>query len=272
MYRTSSAYKEMMKRDLRERSYMYVFLGLVNRDAQENASITSDLLEISDSNVFDGTKFEVYYATAEEDFATADTYFVPEKSSQYTALNQGAISKDILGAITFTFDHTIDKFSGLTIDFGAVYPTEFSVTNGTQTGTYTNDTEGRYILQEEFLNSDYITITPISMVGGQQRMRIHSIMFGMGFQFVNDELLSTKRVCQIDHLSRELPKKTFEFTIDNLNQEWTMDNPDSYARSLEEKQIVQATYGRELDNGKIYKIPSLYMALSGWSSDHSTAI
>ena len=36
-------------------------------------------------------------------------------------------------------------------------------------------------------------------------------------------------------------------------------------------QIVQVTYGRELEDGSIYKIPSGYMALQSWSSNHTTA-
>lgn len=260
-----------MKQDLRDRSFLYVFLGLINREAQDSAEITSELTDYSDANIYESSKFEAYYATAEENFANDNTFFLPDEPHLYPTLNQGAVTQDILGAITFTFDKTIDKFGGLTLDFGDVYPTEFEITNGTQTYTYTPEYGGRYIAEGNFYNSDYITITPITMLGGQQRMRIHSVMFGIGFQFTNKDLISTKRVSEIDHLSRELPKKTFEFTISNYDQKWTMDNPNSYSRVLEEMQIVQATYGRELPDGSIYKIPSLYMALNSWNSDHSTA-
>ena len=271
MYRTSSAYKSEMKKDLRDRSYLYVFLGLINRDAQESADITSVLTDYSDKNIYESSKFEAYYATCEENFSDDNTFFMPDDPSLNLTLNQGAVSQDLLGAITFTFDHTIDKFGGVTLDFGDVYPTEFEITNGNQTYTYTPEYGGRYIAEGNFTNSDYITITPITMVGGQQRMRIHSIMFGIGFQFTNKDILSSKRLNEIDHLSRELPRKSFEFTISNYDQKWTMDNPNSYARALEEMQIVQASYGRELPDGTIFKIPSLYMALNSWSSDRTSA-
>ena len=271
MYRTSSAYKAEQKEYLRERSYVWVYLGLINRDAQAAARISSELTEYSQEDVFDNSRFQGYYSTAEENLSDDNVYFMPEEEKYYKVLNQGAVSSEILGSITFEFAETIDKFGGLTIDFGDNYPTEFTATNGKVTYTYENDTAGLYIAQGVFENSDYITITPISMVGGEQRLRIHSIMFGIGFQFDNNDLISTKRTNEIDHLSRELPKKTFEFTIDNFNQNWTMDNPRSYARSLEEMQIVQVTYGRELPDGSIYKIPSGYMALQSWESNHETA-
>ena len=271
MYRTSSAYKSEMKQDLRDRSFLYVYLGMINQDAQDNAEITSELADFAMSNVFDVSKFEAYYATAEENFANANTYFFPDEPRLYKALNQGAVTNDILGSMTFTFSETIERIGGLTIDFGDAYPTEFEATNGHDTHTFTNNAAGRFIGIGNFLNSDYITITPISMVGGQQRMRIHAILFGIGFQFDNSDLISTKRVNEIDHLSRELPKRTFEFTINNYDQKWTMDNPDSYARALEEQQIVQVTYGRELPDGSIFKIPSLNMALNSWNSCHETA-
>lgn len=271
MYRTSEEYKAERKKFYQNDSFMYVFLGLINRRAQDAASIGSQLADFAQTDIFETSKFEAYYATAEENFANADTYFFPDEPRYYNTLNQGAVVKDILGSITFNFSQTIDRFGGLTIDFGDVYPTEFTVTNGSETYTFQNDTAGRYVAIGNFFNSDYITITPISMVGGRQRMRIHSIMFGIGFQFTNKELISTKRVNEIDHLSRELPKRTFEFTINNYDQMWTMDNPNSYARVLEEQQIVQVDYGRELDSGEIYKIPSLDLALNSWSSTHETA-
>lgn len=273
MYRTSGAYKSEMQEYHRLDSYVWVYLGLINRDAQAAASIGSELTDFSQTDIFDNSRFIGYYATAEEDFAKVDgsLYFTPEDARYYNVFNQGAVSKDILGSITFEFSETIGKFGGLTLDFGDRYPTEFTATNGKETYAYTNDKAGLFIAEGNFYDSDYITITPISMVGGEQRLRIHSVMFGIGFQFDNGDLISTKRTNDIDHLSLELPKKTFEFTIDNYDQSWTMDNPSSYARTLEEMQIVQVTYGRELPDGSIYKIPSGYMALQSWSSDRSTA-
>ena len=69
MYRTSSAYKAEMSQDLRDRSFVYVYLGLINRDAQAAASITSELADFAQKEVFENSRFEAYYATCEKDFA-----------------------------------------------------------------------------------------------------------------------------------------------------------------------------------------------------------
>lgn len=273
MYKTSAEYKEMMSRDLRERSFVWVYLGLVNHKAQENVTITSDLADFGDDEVFGNSQFEAYYATAEENFSKTDGtfYFLPDDISLYHTLKQGAVTRDILGSITFSFSERIDEIGGLTIDFGDCYPTEFIATNGNDTYTYTNDKPGQFIIRDRFAHSDYITIEAISMVGGNDRLRIHTILFGLGFVFDNTKLISTKRTNVLNYLATELPQKTFEFTIDNLDQEWTIDNPDSYAYALQEKQVIQVTYGRELDDGSIFRIPSAYMALDAWSSNHTEA-
>ena len=273
MYRTSSAYKQEMLQHQRLESYVWVYLGMVNQEAQKIASISSELAPFAQRDVFETSKFTGYYTSAEQNLCKVDgsRYFMPKNTNYYNVFNQGAVSKDILGSITFVFPVTIENIGGLTIDFGEEYPTEYTVTNGTQTFTYTNDKAGLKITTDGFDNSDYLTITPVTMVGGQQRLRIHSILFGIGFQFTNKELISTKRLNKISHLSTELPQKTFEFTIDNYSQDWTMDNPRSYSDALEEKQIVQVTYGRKLPDGEVYEIPSAYMALQSWSSNHSSA-
>jgi len=269
MNRTSSLYKSEMKQYLRDRSYVWVYLGMISREAQNSAKVTSQLVDFAKDDIFGTTQFQGYYATFEENFFKADgsMYFMPEEAKYYSVLNQGAVSDN---SVTIQFDKAY-SFGGLTIDFGDVYPTEFTVNDGFETHTYQNDKAGTFIVNDGFENVETLTITPITMVGGDQRMRIHAIIFGLGFVFDNSNLISTKRVNTVDHLSLELPKKTFEFTIDNFKQEWTIDNPNSYARVLQEKQIVQVTYGRELPDGSIYKIPGGKTSLQSWSNTHSTA-
>ena len=233
---TSAEYKEEQKRDLRNESYVWVYLGIISKEAQANAYITSNLDPISSQDIFQEVQFEAYYASLEDNFTRVDGsfYLQPEDPSMY-ALFQGAVSSSVNGAITFDFhDYHSLAIKGLTIDFGDYYPTAFTVTNGTTTRNYTNDHPGIYVLEDVFNNTDYITITPTEMVGGNQRLRIHSIVFGVGLTFDNRSLISTQRRSTIDHLSNSLPVKQFTFTIDNLNKKFNKDHPNSYAdrRSL----------------------------------------
>lgn len=275
MHVTSSAYKAEQKRDFRNRSYVWVYLGLVNSRAQETAYVSSELADFSSTDIFSGSQFEAYYATAEDGLCMVDgslpVVFMPEEARLYPAAKQGAVSRQAMGAVTFSFPVAIDSIGGLTIDFGDCYPTQFTVTNGTETYTHDNSSPGQTTLMDVFGSTSHITVTPLAMSGGSQRLRIHSVAFGAGFVFGNAELLSTRRSNRVHHLSEELPSKSFEFTISNLDQMWTLDNPKSYAKALEEMQVVQVTYGRELDDGSIYKIPSGRMALKTWSSTDTQA-
>ena len=266
---TSAEYKEEQKRDLRNESYVYVYLGIISKEAQANAYITSNLDPISSQDIFQEPIFEAYYAALEDNFTRVDGsfYFQPVEASQY-ALFQGAVTSSVNGAITFDFhDYHALNIKGLTIDFGDYYPTAFTVTNGTTTYNYTNDHPGIYVLEDVFNSTDYITITPTAMVGGNQRLRIHSIMFGVGLSFDNKTLISTQRRSSIDHLSNSLPVKQFMFTIDNLNKKFNKDNPNSFVNFLQTEQLCTFEYGRKMDDDSIYRIDGGNVALKTWSSN-----
>ena len=265
---TSAEYREEQKRDLRNESYVWVYLGIVSKEAQANAYISSNLAPYSSANIFQETKFEAYYASLEDNYTRVDDtfYFLPDNLSY--ALFQGAVSQDLNQAITIDFIVYHDlSIKGLTIDFGEYYPTEFSVSNGNQTYNYTKDSPGIFTMEDVLSDTDYITITPITMVGGNQRLRIHSITFGVGLTFDNSTLINTQRRNTVDHLSNGLPVKTFSFTIDNLSKKFNKDNPNSFINFLEEGQTVTYEYGRKLDDDSIYRIPGGTVALKTWSSN-----
>jgi len=108
-------------------------------------------------------------------------------------------------------------------------------------------------------------------VGGAQRLRIFSIMFGVGFVFDNSSLISTSWKSEVAHLSDALPSKSFTFTVDNLKRKFSADDPHSFVAFLQEQQEVNFTYGRKLDDGSIYKIPGGKMFLQSWSSNDQQA-
>lgn len=273
MYYASREYKNEMRQDLRDESYVYVYLGVVDNNAQESMRISSAMADFASNDVNDAPDFEAYYATAEENFARVDgsMFFLPEDTTQY-ALYQGAVSADVMGALRFVFkgfNHI--NLRGLTVDFGEVYPTEFKVTNGKTTRTYTNDTAGEWVTDDTFDDCHYIEIQPISMLGGQQRLRVFSILFGVGLQFTNKQLIKTSRKNTIDHIMSKLPTKKFDFTIDNTSKKFCQDNPKSYSPYLQQGQVCEFYYGRMLPSGKIYKIPGGKTVLKSWSSNDTQA-
>lgn len=274
MQRTSKEYKAEQKQPLREESYMFVYLGIINREAQASAYAYGDFVDYSaPQTVFSDNTFLMDYATAEQNFLKVDGSMplLPEDSQQYVYW-QGAVTQDIRGVITFWFDgYSSLNLRGLTIDFGEYYPTEFTVTNGTVTYTYTNDSPGEWTCDDVFDSTAYLSISPMSMVGGNQRMRIHKILFGLGFSFDNKTLLSTQRKNTVSHISAALPSKQFTFTVENVGRRFAQDDPHSFINYLEEQQEVQYDYGRRLPDGSLYLISGGKMALKTWSSNDKQA-
>ncbi len=276
MQRTSRAYKTEQKGYLRNEQYIFVYLGVISREAQANASAHGNFTIYSDSeSLFGNVNFEAYYATAEQNMARCDAsqYFMPRDSAKF-ALYQGLVTQDILGTVTFRFgSYKHLNIKGLTFDFGDFYPTNFTISNGHESYTYIyeNDAPGKWVTEDEFLDTEFIKITVHSMVGGIQRLRILSALFGVGFMFDNKSLISTSWKSEVAHLSDSLPSKAFSFTIDNLSRKFSADNPHSFVAFLEEQQDVQFEFGRKMDDGTIYRIPGGKLNLNSWSSDDTQA-
>lgn len=273
MQQTSAAYKTEQKQYLREKSYVWVYLGVVDRTAQRTAHFDSSVTDWS--KVPTGNEeLEGVYATYEQNFFRADgkMMFPPETWAMY----QGAASSAIGGAIKFAFDSVCD-IRGISLKFfDDAIPLSFTISNGTVTYSYTYSTadvdeHGKWSCEDEFANSSYILITPITLKGGNQRFRIQQILFGKGFYFSDKDLLSTTFTNTVSHLSDKLPSKTFSFTVDNTNKKFAADDPHSFVHFLQEQQEVDFDYGRELPGGAIEKIKGGKLYLKTWSTDDQKA-
>jgi hypothetical protein len=274
MQAVSSAYRAEQKEYLREEGYIWVYLGVISKEAQAHAKPNGTFTLYSSPQLVNSTvPFEGYYAIPEENFIRADgtQYFLPRNKNSF-ALYQGLVTQEMCDSVTFTFGkYTHLDIKGLTIDFGDYYPTSFEITNGTYTYSYTNDKPGEWVTEDIFRDTDHITITPNEIVGGQKRFRIISILFGIGLMFDNNSLISTSWKSECSHVSNELPTKAFSFAIDNTNKRFAADDPNSYLAFLEEQQEVEFEYGRNLKDGTLYAIPGGKLRLKTWSSDDTRA-
>ena len=233
MQYTTEQYREEMRSPMRGASYVYAYIGLINSDAQQSASITSS---------FSGDESQLYNNT----------------SSAY----QGVTSTESDGSITFTFEDYYElNIAGLTMVFGATQPSSITVTNGEKTKEYVvNDAE--FSFDDGYSNCHYIKITPNSGA-----LALKSILFGIGLQFTNKQIISTSRNNVVNHISNELPQKSFTLVVDNRMGMFNKDNPYGYANYLQEKQEVEYSYGRELSDGTIYRIKGGKVLIKNWSSD-----
>ena len=275
MQRVSAAYKAEQNDYLRQENYIWVYLGVVSKEAQQYGKANGTFTPYSqEDKVTKDTVFEAYYATPEEDMARVDaTQFFMPRSGAF-ALYQGAVTQELCAPIRFTFEpYTSLDIKGLTIDFGDYYPTSFTVTNGQAryTYNYTNDAAGRWVTEDIFRETSYIEIIPHTMKGGRQRLRILSILFGVGLLFDNTSLIATSWKSSCAHISDVLPLKTFQFTISNLDKRFAADDPHSFVAFLQEQQEIEFDFGRKLQDGSLYKIPGGKMYLKSWSSDDMQA-
>lgn len=274
MQAVSSAYRAEQKEYLREKGYIWVYLGVISKEAQAHGIPNGTFTIYSSPKLVTSTvKIEGIYAIPEENFIKADgtQYFLPKNKNAF-ALYQGLVTQEMAAPVTFTFGkYTHLDIKGLTIDFGEYYPTSFDISNGSETYSYVNDKPGVWVTEDIFRDTAFITITPHEIVGGQKRFRLFSVLFGVGLMFDNNSLIATSWKSECSHVSNELPTKTFSFSVDNYDKRFAADDPNSYLAFLEEQQEVEFQYGRDLKDGTLYTIPGGKLRLKTWSSDDTQA-
>lgn len=278
MQSASVAYRESMKASIRNRSYARIYLGIFNREAQQNSNITGGFTYFSNAdNPLDNIPVEYYYATCEKDFVKCDGNFkfLP-KDREEVIYNQGIVCEempqgDAAGEREYAIIHIMTaglEIKGLTIDFGDTYPYDFDLI--TNIGTYQFRDNDKNIFETDivFRNLQDIEIVPVRMREGQ-RIRILKFQFGNGLIFTNNEIMSLDRQETCAPMSDELPMQTVNFKVNNRDLKYNVDNPNSYINFLEMRQEAEVSYGYELDDGSIEYIDGGQFMLKTWSSDDS---
>lgn len=273
MQLVSKEYKEAMKLPHRNRAYIRVSIGVVNSDAQNNAVLDeeTELTYYSDGKKpFDGYTVTKPYATAEQNFSKVDgsMYFLPKETDGYSYYNNGIVTKDILGSVYISFGGLVGlDIKGLTIDFGECYPTQFTIQSDSGTKSYENDKQ-LFTTEDAFDGSSYFVITPITMLGGQDRMRIYQMTFGIANTFSNDKVINCSLKDYVSPISETIPSMDASLTIDNQNLYYSPDNPESAIAYMEIGQEVKVSFGYDVTgNGDIEWLPETTSYLNTWSAD-----
>lgn len=275
MLSATKAYKQAMDKPYRNHSYVMVTIGVINQVAQKRAYIGSVGGEAYSylSNkllLFDSYDPDAFYVTMEQNCFSADgmMYFPPESSDEFL-LNQGVISYGILGAICIRFDAAYD-IKGLTIDFGRIYPVDFTVTNGSVTRSYTGNEKSYWTTDDIFNGSSYLTITPTAMSQGQDRLRILKVYMGVGIQFDNSKLTKVEKREYLSQIMEELPTLDMNMTADNHDKLFNVNNEGSSINYFEQGQEVTTVAAYELDDGSLYLMDLCKTNLKTWSADDKT--
>lgn len=270
MHAVSAAYKQEMKKQLRDHSYVRVTIGLINQEAQASASVSDQNQYTYYSNLkwpLDNYQVNELYATCDEDYTIVDDsmYFLP-KEKENAVLNQGIVSENLFGPIEIEFPVPYD-IKGLTVEFGQAYPTEFVIESNNKQLKITGNDSGHFITEEIFQGATFLRFTPSDMINGQSRFRIHQLTMGIGIYFDNRTILSAKKREYISPIMEELPSIDFDLTVNNHNRAFDIENTESTVNFLELGQSVKVIYGQELDDGSVEWMDGTTVYLKEWSAD-----
>ena len=266
MINVSSDYKKIMSRPIRNRAFLSVGIGIVNQTAQGDAKASGEFAYWSNGNAFDANQSRVEYATLEENYMKADgsMLFLPENNEFMQLKYGGLVTETALGKIRINFSEVF-AIKGLTLVFGSAYPTEFIVETAEKTLTYSNNAES-FVTSDVLGDTDYILITPVAMVGGQQRFRLKSILLGVGLQYSNAQTKSFSHKDFVSTISEELPSESTSFSFYDENGLFDVDDESSFIDFLETMQQITVSFGLELDDGSVewHQVATNY--LKEWKS------
>ena len=266
MISVSNEYKDIMSRPVRNRAFLSVGIGIINQSAQEDGKASGNFAYWSYGSIFNSNQSRVEYATMEQNYLKADgsLLFVPENDELMQLNFNGVVTEDLLGAIRIDFSK-IYAIKGITLVFGSAYPTEFKIETREKALIYTNNAES-FLTTDVLGDTDYIIITPISMVGGEQRFHVKSVIMGVGLQYSNEQTKSFSHDDFVSSISDELPQESTNFSFYDENGSFDVDNDSSFIDYLETMQKITVSFGVELDNGSVewHQIATNY--LKDWNS------
>ena len=267
MLQVTSAYKEEMKKPLRGHTLMRVNIGVINQEAQGSAKVSSETSYFSNlTKPLNNYVVDALYATTEQNYSTVDgrMYFLPREKSD-CVLNQGIVSKDIMGDAQFTFPIPYD-LRGITIDFGKAYPVDFTIITDNARKEVRGNKAGKYVCEDVFQGVSSLTIHPERMINGQVFLHIHEIIMGIGIYFNERNILTASKKEHISPIMEALPTIDFRLSVNNKDRAYDIENEKSTVNFLELGQKVQAFTGQEVGE-RIEWLQIGTLKLKEWSSD-----
>lgn len=276
MQKVSNEYVESMKSIGRNRGYIKVTLGIVNAEAQANIKVSdsTDLAYFSQKRLTDGAEVSQPYVTCEENWSKVDgsMYFLPANDPGSVFYNNGLVGDSILSAISFDFGGNTYDVAGFTIDFGENYPVDFTISNGVETISFT-DNDKRYFSTEQGLHDiQTLTITATRMLGGQTRLRIYSLSMGVSNTFTNETMLDYTETSYVSPIADTLPSTDVSIKVVNYDNYYNPDNPNSILAFFEVGQDVRVQFGYDSkDDGDIEWLPETVTHLKTWAATDSDA-
>lgn len=268
MIKASNAYKSAMQKKIRDRAYISITLGVVNGDAQNTAYFDGDYAYWGNKVLpFRNDSEYTEYATLEQNYMRVDgqMYFLPrETSGLYQLRNAPLTTQNIMETVKVTFPQQY-SIKGLTIDFGKYYPTSFKIVTDEKELTYTNDKHD-FSTTDVIGDTTNIQIIPISMVGGNKRLRVEKIVMGVGLTYRNNDVSTSSFEEFVNGISAEIPYRKLSVTILDKNNVYNVDDDNSFINFLETGQKMELSYGMVLADDTVEWHKKATMLLTDWNS------
>jgi plastocyanin len=281
MQEVSKEYRESMKSPLRERAYIKLSFGLINQEAQSNATLEEGEYAYysNEANLFSEKPDNTVYATLEENFTKVDgtMFFPPRKTSTTTPYDTGLISEKLISEGNFTLKINLNilptDIKGLTFNFGDNYPVDFDIVGSTgQTLQIRGNTQSTFVTEEVIEETSSITLVVYAMLHPHNRFRIYSILFGYGLIYSNSSVMSSSLTSYVSPIAADVPQIDFTVQVKNLDHYFNVDNPNSAINFFETGQEMNIFYGYQLPNSsRIEWIRGNRLLCSEWESDDFTA-
>lgn len=274
MRTVSQAYKEQMRKPIRNRSYVKIrFMQIDVGAAADGQYVDNGHEYLSEWGSVDVQEYKspFQYGSLETNRFILDgtMAMAPDPGSQVTPT--GFVSNKFDGGVRITRSFQ-DKhgFLGLTFRFDTHcgdYPTNMVIrylNDGAVVDEFTVEPDAPvYVVERRIERMDGLEIELNAMNLPGRRPRIESILYGIEKIFEVDRVESVAQVSDVDPISRRLPTETLEFSLLDYEREYDPDNTAGYWSYIDSKSPIYIAYGYELDDGSIEWLPYVRYELSG---------
>lgn len=270
MQNTPALYKSELKKTGRRPTYVQVYVGLINAQAQKYyARISKDLFGNTTMNLNNPMGELLPLATWDKNRVAVNgsQRFL---ASDYRLINYGFISRELSDntgtftsgnepTITFTFEVPQDLY-GITLTMDDTYGTVatdltvdgYTGSNITESKMFTNtELKSEMLLALGFENTDKVVIKINKISRPQQHFRLSRTLMGAGLSFSNYDITSTELAITTDPLSSEIPSYSFKVTLNNVLNQFNFEDPDNFIWFVQNRQKMSVSYGQEVEGGEI---------------------
>lgn len=283
MQKVSERYKESMKDQFRNRSYIMISFGLINQEAQANARVdgTNYAYFSKNTDMFGQRTDDTVYATLEQDFTRVDgsMFFLPRENESNAYYDTGLISRDVVEGngyeLMINLNVAATDIKGITINFGESCAADFDIcTSSGQVIEFRDNDQAMFSTEEVFERTTYILIKFYRMKNPYTRLRIYSFKLGIGLVYYNDTVMDSQLVSYVSPICADVPQIDFMVKLANYDHYFNVDNPNSAINFLETGQEMYVYYGYQLykdDEENIEWVRGAKLLCSEWESDDYTA-